>query len=365
MRRMVLILVHVLYFFAMALSVNARAAVRGQYDENLLSVLRAGYSANGDAINTFSATMLVEEVNRSDKKRSKFFECQYWRTPKAIRYRESYFKGSIEDGLQTATERKQVSKNLIPGQTGYRYGATREHPHTSMMAGDVWASMLIEFPNGKGGQCDLERFLELAKKPPAVSKERLDGQDCIRLSMRYDDVRSGEVQLDAWFDPRVNYLVRKRVMVWGKFRSESRIESFQRFGEWSFPKVCVGDYSISGKAQSGQSIATFSDIKVNTPLPENIFRLAVPHGTMLFDQFDNTRYLINERWERIGARTNTPPVKRNSPQSDGDAPAFTEQSRDEPPPRTRWLLWGSLGLLGAGGGVWAWRNRGRLKRRAG
>ena len=221
-------------------------------------------------------------------------------------------------------------------------------------------NMLIDFPNGTGGVCELDRFLEIATKPPTVKKVRLDGHDCILLSTNFNDIYSGDVRLDAWFDQKENYLVRKRVESWGEVRSESLIQGFQRIGEWSFPTECVGDMFVEGKSD-GRAFATFSDIKVNDLLPESIFRLAIPDGTILFDDFDHTHYTVNERWERTGAKVETPLQKSAPPQSDGDAPRFAEQSREEPPSRMHWLLWGSLGFLGLGGCLWAWRNRGRLK----
>ena len=123
----------------------------------------------------------------------------------------------------------------------------------------------------------------------------------------------------------------------------------------------VGEMFVAGKS-AGQTRATVLNIKVNEPLPENTFRLTIPDGTILFDRFDNARYTVNARWERTGARTATPLRKSTPPRSEGDAPHFREQSREEEPSRMRWLLWGSLGFLGLGGCLWAWRNRGRLKR---
>jgi hypothetical protein len=346
---------------AVAIAVGVVPA-HGRQSEDLLALLKAGHRGTRDTIRSFSASMVVEEATSG--KKVAMYTSQCWRTPKQMRCRTVYPDGRVDDGLSTHSEHKQVSKSFGPNGKSVRYAAGRRPASKSSTTGDIWETMLIDFPNGNGAKCDLDRFLELSTKPPTVNRERLDGRDCLHLVAHYDDVHLGAVRLDAWFDPDASYLVRKRVLRWGQIRSESLITGFRQVGGVSLPEACVGQMFAEGKAL-GPVHATFSDVRVNEPIPVNVFQLPIPSGTIVFDDFEKTYYPVNSRWERTGPSTPRSHNKIAPPLSDGQDTTFTRQTDSEPPPGVNWLMWSSLALLASVASFWGYHRLKQAKPQGG
>ena len=111
-------------FLGMSVIAGVATLALCQQGEDLLALVKAGHRANRDSIRTFSATILVD-FETPDKKRAETMKCSYWRTTAAVRSRETYPDGRIEDSVQTRSEHKQVGKRPQPDGTTFQDGAFR------------------------------------------------------------------------------------------------------------------------------------------------------------------------------------------------------------------------------------------------
>ena len=96
--------------------------------------------------------------------------------------------------------------STYPNARGDKAFAGRKAVNDHFCTCDVWNCMLLNFPGPKNARLTLDQLLEKASGTPKVTR-LFNGE--IFLNLTYDDPDDGEVRLQIWFDPNVNYLVRK------------------------------------------------------------------------------------------------------------------------------------------------------------
>jgi hypothetical protein len=218
--------------------------------------------------------------------------------------------------------------------------------------------MLIDFFDHNVIRHDYDQFLDLSKKPPKAPREKVNGIDCVRVSMSFvgDDV---EWAYTFWHDIDRNYLIRKAMLNvdHGSTISEWEIEEFQEAKPGVFvPIRCRLKVNQQGKLEQ-ELVTTLTNVKVNEPIAKDMFILPpIPSGTELHDSIDGTRFPIDSSWKRIGRKVDNPVITIQS-RSGGPAAPFSAQSETEPKSLSRWLLPASIAILVTAAGVWFYRKR--------
>src|SRR2546430_2643215 len=139
------------------------------------------------------------------------------------------------------------------------------------------------FP-GPRGNVPVETLLKEADEIRSTKRVRDEGRDLVYTELW----RKGE-QHELWFDPAVNFLVRKY-----RLRSEaiktSLIDVVMSYSEPSpgmfFPAIVKGEYYYKGKL-SWRTTTTFNNLKVNELIPGDMRQLRFPPDIVVIDQTKN------------------------------------------------------------------------------
>jgi hypothetical protein len=202
-----------------------------------------------------------------------------------------------------------------------------------------------------------EVFLSEATRIKKTERKTIDGKEVIVVAVIFagNAARPGTWDVEVFFDPAVNYLVRKVVYTTpgpkGRIRQEQEVTQFKECAPGVFfPERAKGSSGLEGTSANNDSAlfnefsVLFSDIHVNEPLPDDIVRFRYPDGIILSDAIRGTTYRVDSEGNRISDET---PFGKIPPPPEGElaaSPLGTE-TREEPWPTTWWILPVSLGLL--------------------
>jgi hypothetical protein len=318
--------------------------------EEQLDLLRAAHRSARESIRTISASVRSEASSPNIP----VIQAVYWRSLNTARIQMSLSSGDIVDVLVKDSEIRQVGSSK--DQAGRQhYMARRAARSGNTGPCDAWGEMLIDFYTPDGKQVDFDRFLGLAKRPPQVRGSR--------ISMSIDrPARGDEVHYTLWLDPSRNYLVRKIEMVFGDSGSHFEAENVE-FIE-SQPGIFIPTRCVRktwGKHGYSESVTSLSDVRVNEPIPDRIFRLpAIPSGTSLDDEVRGTKYRINSQWQRISKVEPRVTLVVAAPAVEVQEEYHTP-STSEPRSPSRWILLASLLLLAGLGMAWFVRRQRRRR----
>ena len=250
---------------------------------------------------------------------------------------DSVWHDSIGQGVLTQKKGGQVTF------AAYRMpGEYRHNPRT-----DAWArGLLVVYLPTTGKELPFEQLLDQATRLTKATWQSVDGRKLVRIDLRFDDPtgKGNDWDLEVYFDPGVNYLVRKAVYKTNQNKAFEREEEVSQFVEPTrglfFPERIVGRNNMNA-----QNTTVLSEIRINEPLPPDIFRLRFPHNVLMTDSVRNTRYRIDSAGRRISAETPMS-VGLLPPPPVGDDPETPRgETTEEPKSRTRWILPISLIIL--------------------
>lgn len=178
----------------------------------------------------------------------------------------------------------------------------------------------------------------------------LKGHRCIRVTQA-DNVMAGEI----WFDPKLNYLVRKSVQFpHPGDRSSWYEEEVASFREWK-PGIFFPEVVIRRKGEGGQlslmDRVVFQDVRINEPIDPTVFLLNFPADTTVTDVLKGVKYEVGAGEQPVSAPRPASPPQNLS----GEGMPTYKMS---PWYNSRWLAIavGTVGLLGTIG-VFVWRRR--------
>ena len=131
--------------------------------------------------------------------------------------------------------------------------------------------------------------------------------------------RKNDWTVELYFDPSVNYLIKKAVFIQNNtnFRRVEEITSFKEQAKrLFFPTECT-NRSFNGTKLTRSTITNFTDVSINEEIPDDIFSLRFPHGILFIDNVNRTTYHIDENGEPFTdpipqGRKEIPPPSNNS-----------------------------------------------------
>lgn len=213
----------------------------------------------------------------------------------------------------------------------------------------------------------MEQLLSQGQKASKTSREPLEGRDCLKLKMstKYDE---GRGDYDIWFDPKVKYLACRLVGTYSGFgdlpksRRESQVLKFMEPVPGIFFPAEAETKFFAGDKLTQHEVVTFSDVRINQPLPADIFELPIPANATVMDQIQDRQYKTDANGKETGPSEPLPkgmPAMPAMPAKGSDSeikptPAVILQTptKTEPQSKTRWILYGLLSVLAVCGAIW-------------
>ncbi|HET6575346.1 MAG TPA: hypothetical protein VFG68_17195 [Fimbriiglobus sp.] len=170
------------------------------------------------------------------------------------------------------------------------------------VGGEIWQYLL--FSHWGRNAPSYYPFWDIVQQPHTLrTVERLSSREI------HVDLVHASGRLEFWFDPKVNYLVRKSVMVPAgdsSYRWEHEVVEFTEVRPAVFVPTTVEHHcSIGGELQTVVR-TVLSELKVNHPMPKVALRIPGIAGMECIDLDRDVKFNVDADGNRVGPET---PVK--------------------------------------------------------
>ncbi len=328
----------------------ARLAVQPTSGQELLEFVRDAHRAIRESIQTLSCRVEFKGVVTSTGK-DQSCSGRFWYSADAVRANFSQF-GKETDYVWEDSVRREVIRDSFGGKPVV--GATRSRLNSRYIARcDAWVSglLVLNLPN-TSQSIPFEQLVSKATRLKGVEKRSVKDRETIIVRLFFDGTNDWPAKWDVeiHFDPQVNYLVSKIIGVAtdsnGRYRREDEVLQFKECAPGLyFPERLAGRSGRDGNFDFNHT-TTISEIRVNQPLPDGVFRFRYPHGIYLTDSIRGTSYRVDPDGNRIGPET---PLGTVPPLAAGEELERGSESVEEPKTITRWILPVSIGVLALAG----------------
>ncbi|MGI8979755.1 MAG: hypothetical protein ACR2FY_11075 [Pirellulaceae bacterium] len=350
--------------FFVAIELAAFIFVPSTSAEELLEEVRAGNKSALESIRTLSCRITVAtpispigpmETSTAD----------YWQSADSMRVRSSLV-GQPSDFVRHEFVTKKVLHN--EGKTFFVIErADPDEPHSRF---DAYRRGLLKLFGPQGQPLTLEEILRLPHKLGPITRQPYQGRECVVLKMSIELAAGKNSDFEIWFDPKVNYLACK--LIRDSIRRSDQVNVHRESQVLRFTEAAPGIYfpaetetkSLNDGKLVQHEIVTFTDIRVNQPLPANIFALPIPPSATVIDKIQDREYQVDAAGKEFGPER-SPPKFPPLPAGSGLPPENSNGTRGvaaqvetttEPQPVTRWIVYAFLLLLTVTGGIWYFRR---------
>jgi hypothetical protein len=326
--------------------------VRAQGTAEIVEEVRSRHQAGIEAIHTLSCKLTVKEEH-PDGRVTVNGTREYWRAGSAVRAKwrdgDHRLECLIKDERVVSVSRTD-GKAAITGSIGRDEGSP-------LGIADPWHNAMFTFFGESAGRI-----------PRPMPFEGLLAASKVRKAERVGDGKSEAIVAELaigpstrqyWFDPGRNYLINKVVSTYGSSTTTSEVVSFKEAVPGVFFPESVMTKSMVGGIVKSTRTATFSDIRINAPIPDDMFVLNFPPKTEVHDLIQGKKFTADAagRLSGTGVALASPP----SPDFYGRPMVPHTATSSETAHWTTWVLPASLGILAVGVGAWMvnwWRTRG-------
>lgn len=207
---------------------------------------------------------------------------------------------------------------------------------------DVWMFGLLTFAGPDNTLLSFEALLNRPHKIGTVRRESKEGTELIYVSLEHE-----LSCLEFWFDPQVDFLVRKHVVIakLQSIRSELEVMRFKEAAPGVFFPERVETRNSYGSQPLPSQTVDFLDIRVNRPIPANVFQFRFPSGTEVTDYILGKIYKVDENGGLSGSMRDL--IRFPSAARTDVAPR--SETREEPKLLSRWILPVSVAILALAG----------------
>jgi hypothetical protein len=336
----------------LVLTVSARPA-RAQDPPDLLDDVVSRHRAAVESIRSFSCKHTVKE-EYADGRVTVTAPGEYWRAGDDVRAKwrtgDKWCDGLISDmrvvTLSGAVGRKATAASIAPDRG------------TALGVADPWVNAPFVFFAAPGKATRPMAFWDLLLQHEAKGAKRVrEGQEEAVVV----EVEISPSIREYWFDPRHNYLIKKVVARSDQSSATSEVVRFKEAAPGVFfPEAVVLKSYRAGNLLSTRT-TTFSDVRVNAPMPDRMFRLDLPANTEVHDLIQGKKYVTDAAGRPTGAGEDLPhPPPPRAPAAQPRIPR--PETKSEPTHWTELVLPASLGILAIGVGAWViqrWRAQGQ------
>jgi hypothetical protein len=319
-------------------------------------LLRTVREANRAAIQSIRELYCRVTVASTPALQSDVARCgEFWITRTAFRSRMGGPHGSVIDTLVRGSRCTVIADGPKQQYVGISavdgVWETCEVLHTALLTHADPKGRLFTFDELVQGRCEVLR----------VQRVNEGGQELIFVELLHAMNR-----IKLWFDPRVNYLVRKRVASPSprqletiradpKARGEVEVVRFAEVAPAVYFPEEVQERAYKGDRCDHTAVVTFSDLRVNQPFPPDALRQHFRPGTVVSDSILMKKYPADEFGNRNGPARPldlSPP----GPVHSLDVPLLPS-GKKEPRSLALWIILASLAVLMLGAALWYVRRR--------
>lgn len=207
----------------------------------------------------------------------------------------------------------------------------------------------------------LNELLKLASRTPQAEWRTIDDKKLAVITLYFDRDKSRPKSwtIDVYFDPDVNYLIRKTVhaTVDGVISQKAEVTAYREPEKGIFFPVRVERNIRENGELILTTVAEIQELALNKPLPAGIFDLASPPGILVLDGVKDQRYRVDAHGNVVSKIEPLPHVP--PPPDIQSREPLREETKIEPAPFTRWLLPLSLAIVGIAltiGAVRRWKK---------
>jgi hypothetical protein len=321
-------------------------------ERELLELASASNRAAVESIRTLHSRYSYIESSRSQAR-----EAEWWRSLDAIRYREQIRSLDRSETSVDAVLQKDrlyaVEKQTSPGYKPQVWG--RISAPSAFVDTLYWSALLKIYSVPRDGPVLFHELLSTRPDLLGVRRVQESARDLVHVDLVHPGVGGERCRDELWFDPQVNYLVRKQVRHAGDTRAEHEVVRFKEAAPGIyFPEEVQSRVFRNGK-QDTTFVNRFSEIRVNQPLPADTFEWRFPTAIRVYDYVENKAFQVETdgRWRQLKDWRLVPGLM---PHSRAVKVAEATVTREEPQSATRWILPLGLLMLGLGclGLVWRW-----------
>jgi hypothetical protein len=341
------------------ISIASCSAAEPSSGKELLTFVQEAHKATYESIRTCSCKVEFSlTITNKSPPVTQSCSSDFWGSSDVSRAKVSE-SGDQTDYLWKDSVRTTVTRTSVNGQAAA--SASRDaFDGTKRARCDPWCQglLLLNVP-GTIEYVPFGRLVERARSCDKADRKSIGGKPMILVRLSFDPVTKGEDEWDmeVYFDPSVNYLVRKAVYVNRRIRREDEVASFKECAPGVFfPEEIVGRSEYNG-SQDTSCATHISNVKVNEPIAEDIFRLRFPNNIILTDGIIGGQYHVDAQGNRI---SEVKPLAQGPGAPGLEAGVIPGiESESEPWPVSRWILLFSLLVLIAGGigALVRWRRR--------
>lgn len=224
--------------------------------------------------------------------------------------------------------------------------------------GDMWQYLLFShWGRERASFFTFEEITNQAHKLRAA--ERLPSKE-LRIELQHD----GAQRQEFWFDPKVNYLVRRCVWVPvsdDTIRWEHEVTEFAEPAPGVFVPTTIDVHCFEGGKRMAGARMRITNLKVNRALPAGALRLPNIAGMDCIDLDRNVKFRVDADGKRTGAESPANVVFGAPNATDASGAGAPPQP---PPPSREPMGWWVWALIGSGALVVAGVALGVKRRRA-
>ncbi len=321
--------------------------------QELLDFVTQAHRASRELIRTTSCRVEHEVTFKNPQTNATVRQScsgKYWSSADAIRLEVSEQNsnnpiGDVREDFDFCWK-DSVRKSVIrrPSAGGPIVAAGRDgYENRNHHRCDAWVrGLLVLNVPGFTHSIPFEQFVEKASSLKRAAWKTVDGSRMavIELVIPHRDQGRQPWDVEVYFDPGVNYLIRKDVRRQGSFVNEQEVVQFKECGPGLFfPE------RISGRAADVKSSTVLSDIRVNQPLPADVFNFRYPHNIVLSDGIKGGSYRVDAAGNPLSALT---PHSRSTPPPRGESVPTANsrtETQEEPRSLTIWIILLALVIL--------------------
>lgn len=328
----------------------------GGSDREILNEVRRSHQASIQSIHSFSCRYSVRNSQGTETERG-----EYWRKEDQVRVRQTLLGGQLQrtsDIFILESQRIWLSNAEQMGNQRQPNGTIAAR--TDRTLDKVWELALLIFAGPKYERWTFDELLTKSCRLRSAKRVTEAGHQYCYIDLTHENGR-----LEFWFDPGVNYLVRKVVIheppqIGSKEKARHWQGTVMRFKEvipgTFFPELVAGEVVVDGRTIHADQ-RTFTDIRINEQFPKDIFTVRYVPGMEIADstQGKTLRADANGRLRVVPGKD----LSLTQPAPLG-APGEQYPTTDEPRSLTRWILPVSVAVLAVAGIAWLVRRKRQL-----
>jgi hypothetical protein len=251
-------------------------------------------------------------------------EGEFWFAPGQI-------KAKISDGkfLKEYTWKKSIlrvfSTTTEPGTNNplySTYSSSTPTRHIDTMDPFIAGILVVTPPESLNGT-PLSQVLNESVVVKKIEKKTETKTTQIILTLNFKP-NSGIGRREDWtaelyFDPSVNYLIKKAVYIHNKsgFRRIEEVTSFKEHPNGVFFPESILNRAFNGERLVRSTTTSFNNVRTNEDIQSEFFNIQYKQGVLLFDNINRTTYHVDENGDPITdpipqGRKEIPPPSNNS-----------------------------------------------------